>query len=192
MAAWWSGLAVDLQVFYAIGILSTFILFLQIALMLVGFDHDIHTGDVDMGGPADHPGGLHILSIRTVVAFFVGFGWTGVIALQNKLPMPIALALSMLVGGAFMGAVFFIMKTLHGLRHSGTLDYKNAIGKIGSVYLPIPGNRSGPGQVEVLVQGRLAIVQAYTNSKEKIPNHTKVKVVDVVDPQTLLVEPLGN
>ena len=181
----------EVQLFYIVGIISSLALLVQIVLLLIGFDHDISAGDVDMGGPADHPGGLHILSVRTVVAFFVGFGWTGVIALQSKLSLPATLLMSVAVGGVFMMSIFYIMKTLHGMRDSGTLDYKNAIGKVGSVYLPIPAKRSGPGQVEILVQGRLIIVQAYTDSNEKIGNHVKVRVTELVDPQTLLVEPLG-
>jgi hypothetical protein len=49
---------------------------------------------------------------------------------------------------------------------------------------------SGPGQVEVLVQGRLCVVQAFTRSAHKIAARARVKVVDVLDQQTLLVEPL--
>lgn len=192
MAAWWESMSFEMQIFYMIGLVSTFVLLAQIVLMLIGFDHDVHTGDADMGGSADHPGGLHIFSLRTITAFFVGFGWTGVIAIQKNLPFAGVLCLATLVGGIFMGAVFYVMKMLHGLRASGTLDYKNAVGQTGSVYLPIPPNRSGPGQIEVMVQGRLVVVQAYTNSNQKIENRMKVKVVDLIDRQTLLVEPLGR
>lgn len=192
MGAWWGSMVFEIQVFYAIGIVSSLILLAQMVLVLIGFDHDLSAGDADMTGAAEHPGGLHILSVRTVVAFFVGFGWTGVIALQNNLSLAATVILSVLVGGLFMLIVYYVMKSLHGMRDSGTLDYKNAIGKVGTVYLPIPPNRSGPGQIEIQIQGRLMVVQAYTASGQKIANHAKVKVVELVDPQTLLVEPLAG
>ncbi|OGH60672.1 MAG: hypothetical protein A3G34_11140 [Candidatus Lindowbacteria bacterium RIFCSPLOWO2_12_FULL_62_27] len=184
-------MSTELQIFYAIGILSTLILVAQLILMLFGLDHDATVGDVDMEGPTDHPGGLHILSVRTVVAFFVGFGWTGVIAIENKLPLYGTVILAALVGSVFLFFVFSVMRSLHRLRDSGTLNYRNAVGKVGSVYLPIPANRAGPGQIEILVQGRLTVVQAFTNAGQRIENQAKVRVVDLVDPQTLLVEPLG-
>jgi hypothetical protein len=78
------------------------------------------------------------------------------------------------------------------LRQEGTINYANAVGKIGSVYLPIPPHRKGIGQVEVLVQGRLKIVQAITDNDKKIGNRVAVRVTELVDTQTILVEPLEN
>ena len=51
-------------------------------------------------------------------------------------------------------------------------------------------SKNAPGQVEVMVQGRLRVVQALTRSETGLPNRKRVKVVDVVDQTTLLVEPL--
>ena len=89
-----------------------------------------------------------------------------------------------------MLGVFFLMRFLYGLRASGTLDYRNAIGQVGVVYLPIPGGMAGPGQVEVTVQGRLRVVQAFTREAGRIPNRARIRVVDVMDQNTLVVEPL--
>lgn len=95
------------------------------------------------------------------------------------------------VGTAFMFGVFFLMKSLHSMRHSGSLDYKNAIGNIGTVYLPIPANMEDFGQVEILVQSRLVVVNAYTRSSDAIPSQTKVKVTEMLDQQSLIVETLS-
>jgi acylphosphatase len=51
---------------------------------------------------------------------------------------------------------------------------------------------SKPGQVEVRVQGRLRVVQAFTRAGHEIPNQARVKVVDVLDQNTLIVEPLDT
>ena len=84
------------------------------------------------------------------------------------------------------------MSYLHSLREEGTLNYKNCIGETGIVYLPIPPNRKGMGQIEVMVQGRLRIVKVLTDEEEKIPNQTAVRVTDAIDQQTLLVSSLEN
>ncbi len=181
----------ELHIFYSIGILATVVLLLQMCLMLVGADHDMHVGDADMSGAGEHSSGLHLLSIRTIVSFFVGFGWMGVVALKRQMSLPATIAMAVLVGGVFMFLVFYLMKSLHSLRSSGSLDYRNAIGQTGSVYLTIPANHAGPGQIEVMIQGRLSVVHAYTKSGQPLANSSKVRVVGLIDQQTLLVEPLS-
>ena len=76
------------------------------------------------------------------------------------------------------------------MEESGSIDYQSAVGVIGTVYLPIPANRSMPGKVELLIQGRLRVIDAYTNSDSDLPAQTRVTVVSVVDQSTVLVKPL--
>jgi hypothetical protein len=189
MEAWWNTLGTPLQVYYGIAIVTTFLLFLQLLLSLIGLDHDVD--GFDLGDVADaHDSGVSVVSIRSVLAFFTGFGWGGVVSLRQGLTVFAATVVATVAGVALTAMVVGLMRALYGMRYSGTLDYTNAIGVVGNVYLPIPGAMQGPGQVEVLVQGRLAVVQAFTRSPERIPNRTRVKVVDTLDQQTLLVEPL--
>jgi hypothetical protein len=186
--AWWDSLTLALQVYFGIAIVATFVLFLQLLLAVFGFDFD---ADVDFDTGVDgHDGGTGVLSVRSVTAFMVGFGWGGVIAIRQGLSVLSATAVALAAGGALMAVVVVLMRAVYGLRYSGSIDYKNAIGVVGNVYLPIPGDMAGPGQVEVMVQGRLAVVQAFTRSPEKLPNQTRVRVIDTLDQQTLIVEPV--
>lgn len=191
MEAWWDSLTTALQVFYAIALFTSALMVLQLLAAIVG----IGDGDADSG--FDHAddvgdGGMHVLSVRTVVAFFTGFGWGGVVALRQGMSLVGAIVVAVLAGSVLMLAVFFLMRALFALRYSGTLDYRNAVGNIGNAYVPVPGKMAGPGQVEVLVQGRLAVVRAFTRAPETIPTRTPIRVVDVLDQQTLVVEPLGS
>ena len=185
MEAWWATLNEPLRWFYAIAITTSALMVFQLILMMFGMDADDFDDPGD-SGDAD----VHVLSVRTVTAFFAGFGWTGVAALQSGASLPKALIAASLVGAMFMGGVLLLMKALYSMRHSGTLDYRNAIGEIGSVYLRIPPAMSDPGQVEVTVQGRLRVVEAFTRATAQIPNQARVRVVDVMDQNTLIVEPL--
>ncbi len=45
----------------------------------------------------------------------------------------------------------------------------------------------GMGQIQVEVQGRLSVVNAVSDSEEKIENRTAVRVDSLVDSRTLLV-----
>lgn len=187
MEAWWATLNEPLRWFYAIAITTSLLMVFQLVLMIFGFDAD------DLESAADAvEGEVHVLSVRTVTAFFAGFGWTGVAALESGASLPLALVLAVAVGGVFMGGVLLLMRALYGMRHSGTLDYHNAIGQVGSVYVRIPAGMSDSGQIQVSVQGRLIVAEAFTRSPTEIPSRAPVKVVDLLDQNTLVVEPLDS
>lgn len=184
MELWWGSLGTSLRVFYGIAIASSVLLVLQLAALLFGLD-----GDHDFDG-GDHDSGLGIVSIRSVTAFFTGFGWGGVVAIKQGLGLGASIAVALITGGGLMAAVVLLMRGFASLRYSGTLDYQNAVGKVGNVYMAVPAAMGGPGQIEVLVQGRSAIVQAFTRSPERLAPRARVRVTEVLDAQTLVVEPL--
>lgn len=185
MELWWGSLGTSLRVFYGIALAASVLLVLQLIAMLFGLDHD---GDAFDG---DHDSGLGILSMRSITAFFTGFGWGGVVAIKEGFGLTVAIVVALATGGALMAAVVAMMRGFASLRHSGTLDYANAVGNVGSVYVAVPGAMAGPGQIEVLVQGRAAIVQAFTRSPERLPPRARVRVVETLDQQTVVVEPLA-
>lgn len=191
MIDYWLHLTPTMKMFVGIGAVSSAVLTLQMVLAMFGGDMDGLDADVDI--PDTGEGGASgILSIRTIGAFFTGFGWSGAAMLQAGHGTGAATFVGILVGSIFMALIFYLMTYLHSLRQEGTIDYANAVGKIGSVYLPVPPHRKGLGQVEVLVQGRLKIVQAITDNDKKIGNRVAVRVTELVDTQTILVEPLEN
>lgn len=185
MDLWWGSLGTSLRVFYGIALGASVLLVLQLVALLFGLDHD---GDAFDG---DHDSGLGILSVRSLTAFFTGFGWGGVVAIKEGFGLTAAIVAALATGGALMAAVVAMMRGFASLRHSGTLDYANAVGNVGSVYMAVPGAMAGPGQVEVEVQGRSAIVQAFTRSPERLPPRARVRVVETLDQQTVVVEPLA-
>lgn len=190
MDAWWSALGTPEQVFFGIAFVSTAVLVVQVALMLFGMgDFDMDVDGVD--GLDAHDSGFGLISVRSILGFLTGFGWTGALAMDSGLGLGISLVLAMVVGGLAMASIAALMRLLYGLGEEGTLDYANAVGEVGSVYLPIPAAMAGSGQVEVRVQSRLRTVRAFTRSEEALENRRPVKVVGVIDQQTLLVEPLG-
>ena len=191
MIDYWLHLTPTMKMFVGIGAVSSAVLTLQMVLAMFGGDMDGLDADVDIPD-AGEGGASGILSIRTIGAFFTGFGWSGAAMLQAGYGTGAATFVGIVVGSIFMALIFYLMTYLHSLRQEGTINYANAVGKIGSVYLPIPPHRKGIGQVEVLVQGRLKIVQAITDNDKKIGNRVAVRVTELVDTQTILVEPLEN
>lgn len=178
---WWGSLEGAYRVFYAIGIVSALALLIQVVLTVFGLDDLIDAVDGE---------GTSLLSLRTVSGFLAGFGWTGVVMMRAGHSTLAASLGGAVVGLLFAGILFAVMRVLMGLRHSGNVDYRNAVGVVGKVYAPVGGGLEKPGQVEVLVQGRLRTVAAMTRHGRDLPTLTRIRVVDILDPNTLLVAPL--
>lgn len=186
MFDWWGDLTGDLKVFYLIGIIAGLFLLIQILLLAFGADLD---ADVDTDfDVAD--GDFGFLSIRSLTAFFFGFGWAGVAAKEAERSTTSSILIGLGVGLAMFILVALLWRQFAKLGESGSVDYHTAVGQTGSVYIPIPAKRAKPGKVEVMVQGRLKVIDAYTESAEAISSNVRVRIIDVIDPSTVLVEPV--
>lgn len=188
MIDWWNSLFLAKQVFYAIGIASIAILLIQIFLTFLGIDTH-HDADL---APGDHDSGLSFLSIRTITAFFVGFGWGGVIILNHGHSLAAAILGGCATGLVFLFVTAFLIHNLLRLQSSGNLDYHNAIGIVGTVYSTIPAAEAGGGQLELMLQGRLTMAEAYIRAERDLKRNTKARVVALIGESTLLVEPLHH
>ncbi len=198
---WWDGLNFVLKIFYTIGMFSTAIIGVQTLLSMIGIggDHDVDfAGDVDVDVdvvdhsgelPSDADDGVGFLSVRTIVGFLAGFGWAGAAAITLGSNLFVGLIIAVITGIAMMFALYGLMKLFWSMREDGTLDYANAIGEVGSVYLPIPGNGEKPGQIEVMVQGRLQVIPAFTSKPDRIGNREKVLVIGLNEDNSLQVIP---
>jgi len=186
MTEWWQTLSDAARLFWSIAIGATFIQILLFAASFLG-GHDFdHSPD---GAETDSVEGVKLVSIRAIIAFLVGFGWTGGLLLAKGLSLLTVVAAALAVGLVFMAVIFLIMRAMMSLRADGTLDYANAIGVTGRVYVTIPAKREGSGQVEIMIQGRLATVQAVTESDHALSPQTSVKVTAVDNGNILVVTP---
>ena len=188
MTEWWVALEGDEKIFYGIAFASSLVMFIQFVLTLVGGAFDVADGEFEVEGT---DGDLGVLSIMTICAFFVGFGWGGITALNMyDGDIFIATIVGFITGSLFLFAVLWTMRGLHSLKEDGTVDIKNSVGTNGRVYLPIPPNREGTGQVQIVIQGREREVIALTDSDEELENRTRITVLKQIDPQTVLVGPI--
>ncbi|MBN1486110.1 MAG: hypothetical protein JW981_00625 [Anaerolineae bacterium] len=198
MVEFWGALSGVEQVFYIIAIVSSAILVVQFILNLMGLAGDELDFDTDLDVVGDFDGdvevsdfdiqdGLGIFSIRTILAFLVGFGWTGVVTLNMNIPLFISILIALLVGVVFMLVVFWLMRLIYGLSESGNIRIENAVGATGKVYLPVAAKGTGVGQVQVVVQGRLRELPAVTDMDEALATGTPIRVVKMLDDDTLVV-----
>jgi hypothetical protein len=184
MLEWFDSLNGTAKFFWTIAIGASVFQVLLFIGSLFGMDgHDVDHPD---GGGME---GAKFLSVRAIVAFLVGFGWTGALLLGDGVSLFHATLAALLGGAVFMLVVYGILRTLVGMSADGTLNYQNAIGESGHVYVTIPPDRSGSGQIEILFQGRLVTANAVTDELEALPPHTQVIVKAVQGHTTLVVSP---
>jgi len=183
LSGWWQDLARSQQVFYGIALLAAAAILLMALLALVGFgDHDVDTLDVDDGSS--------LFSVKPVTGFFFGFGWAGGAAIENGASLTLAMLLAGLAGALAMGSIAAILKASLRLRSSGNLRKELAVGKVATVYVTIPPARVGAGQVEIPLDGRTVTLGALQVGEQPIPAHAKVRVLELIDSDTVRVEPL--
>lgn len=182
MNEWWLSLTEASRVFWGIALAaSLFQVLVFLGSLVSGHELDHSTHD---GGGSDH--GIKILSVRAVVAFFVGFGWAGVLFLADGRSLAVVTVIAVFAGIVFMAVIFLVMRFLMALRANGTMDYANAVGQSGHVYVTIPALHAGQGQVEIMIQGRLTTALAVTQYSQPLAPQTPV-VVESIEGQTLLV-----
>ena len=186
---WFKELSSPQQIFWGISLIFSVLFLIQFVVSLFGFDFD---SDIEADAADVDAGGLEVdfslFSVRSIIAFFTFFGWTGVLLLGTNKPIGTTVLLASLSGLGAMLIVAYMMYLFTKLGQSGNIDLDAALFKTATVYLPIPPNRSGIGKVNVLVGNSIRELRAVTEG-EGIPNGKKVRVIEVMKENILLVEP---
>ena len=192
---WWSSMSTLEQVLFVLASSSTAIMIIFLILLLLGFDTDEFDGvdlpDMDVDGINDDPltgiAGLKVLTLRGVLVFLAIGSWTAFL-LVGALNVWFGLLIGLATGviAAYIQALAF--RATLKLESAGNVDYQNAVGKTGTVYLRIPKNRSGKGKISLILQDRLVEVDAITEEDEDIMPKSSVEVVRLLDSATLIVK----
>ena len=196
LSEWFNQLDPTLKLFWGIAIFASIVVLIQTCMSFVGMG-DVDTGDVDVDFDADtdadadsldHAGAMHLLSIRNVFYFLLGFGWAGV-SLWNTIPnRAILYAVAALVGCLFVAIFLFLFKQMMKLQSNGAFNINDAVGRVCDVYLRIPAKNQGMGKVQISFNGSVQELDARTEG-EQIPSGAKVRVLRVIDKKVLEVEP---
>lgn len=189
---WYNSLDSSMQVFWGIAIVSSFIFTIQFILSFIGMDSeadvDFDVPDTDFDGDTmSAGGGLSLFSIRSLVNFFVGYGWAGV-CLSGSVSNQLLLHILCIAFGMLLGSLWFIIRRQMGkLEHNAAFNVSQTVGKTCSVYLRIPASRQGKGKIQVSVGGAIHEIDALTDSETEIPTGATVQVIEQINSQTVLV-----
>ncbi len=191
----WTQVGLLEQVFWVVAIPATVVFLILLALTMFGGDADTGVdvdSDVDSGLADGDSIPFQFISLKNIVAFFAVFGWSGIGFVNAGLAPWLVILLAVVCGLLMMLLMATLFYLMSRLAESGTLKMKNAVGKLGEVYLVIPANRGGLGKVQLNVQGSLRTLDAITDDMENIPTSSIIQVIDVIDEQILLVKKQGK
>lgn len=198
MMEWWTGIGLVGQIYALIAIPSTLVLVVQTVLLIFGIGgDDIDSDGIDLNGNGmgDTPGdgsesGLALFSIRGIMAMAAIGGWSGLVMHSSGIALPITVLLSLAFGFLALVGIAYIMKVAVKLQDSGNIDLGSAIGKVGTVYIPVPGNMTGSGKINLTVQERFIEIGAVTTADRKLATGESVRVIATDETGLVVVEPL--
>ncbi len=199
MVEWWSTLGVAMKVLWAVTLSASLIFVIQTIMTFLGADAgdmDFDTdAPVDIDDPASFDGhtGMNLYTFRNFINFLLGFGWTAILLKEDITSVPVLLIVATLVGIALVAIVMYLFKWLNNMQASGNIDvYKHAVGSLGRVYLTIPENRRGLGKVQITIKNAVREYEAVTDEDEPLKTGDAIKVVEVLNPSTMLVEKINS
>ena len=161
---------------------------LQVVLQLLGGGVN---GDTHIGIDGGHPSAdlsFKMLSLQGLTAFFMMFGLVGLaLRIDSGTGVFVSLVGAAVAGVSSGWVISRIFRLFSRLQSSGTLDMWQAMGVTGTVYLTVAKEK--PGKVQINIANRLMTVDAVTDSPEPLVTGSRVRVVNVVQENVVVVEP---
>ena len=173
------------MIYWGTALVASVAFCIQTIMLFVGFDADADFSGGDVEFDAD---GMNLVSVKTVVCFLLGFGWTGVIGYGITDNKNLLAGIAVGVGVAFMLLIALLLKQVLRLSKDNTFSTHHVIGATAEVYLRIPGGEDA-GKITVSHEGSLHELLAMAEGP--IATGQKVKVVDVIDESCVRVVPLS-
>lgn len=188
-------------------LVGTGLFLLRMGLMLLGHGHagdmhpgDLHTADAhalenpahahNLQDPHNAAGAFKLLSIQALMAFAMGFGWGGIAGLYTfQWSFPRSIIAGVAAGAAMVWVLAALLRAVGLLQRDGATHLESAVGCEGEVYVGIPPEGQGAGQVRVVVSDRLRIVNA-RSLEGPLATQSKVRILHVNPDNTVAVAPV--
>ena len=195
MTEWWTSLDLFMKILWCIAIASSLIFIIETVLTFIGADVEMDMDtDFDMsdGGFEGDPS-MNLYTFRNLVNFLLGMSWTAILLQEQIASKALLMVIAFAVGALLVFAVMMMFKGLSKMQQSGNIDlYKSAVGCNGKVYLTVPSERKGSGKVQISINDSIREYDALTDSEDDLKTGTSIKVVEVLDASTLLVEEINS
>lgn len=178
-----------LRTFWFIALPASLIFLVQTIMTFIGADAtDGIDADFDSNLTDTHAP-FQLFSLRNLINFLLGAGWGG-ISFYNSIDNKTALILvSAAIGVAFVAAFFFIIRQVQRFGEDNSFNINLTLNQTGTVYIPVPENKTGTGKIQVSVKGSVHELNAITLN-ERIPTGTLIRIIKIETSNLVLVEKL--
>lgn len=193
MTEWWTSLDLFMKILWCIAIASSLIFIIETVLTFIGADVEMDTDfDIADGGFEGDPS-MNLYTFRNLVNFLLGMSWTAILLNEQIKSKALLMLIAFAVGAAIVFAVMMMFKGLSKMQQSGNINvFESAVGCSGKVYLTVPGERKGQGKVQININNSVREYDALTDSEDDLKTGTSIKVTEVLDASTLLVEEINS
>ena len=165
--------------YYYLAIFATITFVIKLIIFSIcGGDSEVHA---DFNTETDSDVSFNFLSVQSILAFLMGFGWMGYtclhqIGMQTHIK---PLLISFGVGVVFMFLNTYLMFLVRKLEKRVKVDKTTALNRAGKAYTSFAPQATG--QIEIEVSGKLSIENAKNDTDEQINAFEQIKVTKVVD-----------
>ncbi len=177
--------------FTAPALFGTGFLLIQMVLGEIGTDGALDL-DIDVDIEADHPGSeFGLLSAQSISAFLMGYGWIGFAAYRFlDLGFTGAAVIGVAAGVGVAWMMIWLLRSMLKLQNNTNVRIGMARGMVGEVYVSVPPEGTGRGEVVLVINGSrhsYFAIQDGEGSDQAIETHTRVKVRDVDTASNILI-----
>ena len=195
---WWGALTSTEQVFWGIAVVFSVLGFIQFVLSLFGLDFDgeleeqqikLRTATLNVEEAKIQ---FNIFSARNVIIFFAFFGWASLLLLQGGKPLTISLIVAAVVGSIAMIVVGYVLYRFAKMTRGENFDLNEILFSTAEVQVTIPASQTGQGKIRFYHGKVLRETEAITSHITSLPKASRVRIVDVIDKNLVVVEPFNG
>ena len=165
-------LAIAMTIFFVVKLL---------VFSLFGMDD----GDGDLVG-TDVDTGFSFISLQSVLAFLMGFGWLGYTAVRFNFSALISVVFAIIGGLILMGISVWLVFLMKKLNSTPKYDLNSLVEKTGTSYTKF--DAKGTGKIQIEFNGKLETFDAWNETEEAIESFKNIKVLKIVDNKIFVCE----
>lgn len=183
LGEWWTSIGWAKQIFWSLAIVASFLLFLWFILHLFGLEFEQEE-------EATEKKRSPVIDVKSILLFFVFLGWSAFFIIKENILIP-GLLYAILISIALIVAIRVASRFFSYRFQSRHIDIKKVRESTGEVLVSIPPHRNGFGKVHLNMRGAPNELEAMTAGQAIQPGMS-VRVVDVIDEDVLVVEPVNR
>ena len=172
------------QVFYNIALFSTIFFIIKLIIFMVfGGDTEVNA---DFNSEFDSDPSFNFISVQSLLAFLMGFGWMGYASLEWKFSALISIVFAIAGGLILMSISVWLVFMMRKLNSTPKYDLNSLVEKTGTSYTKF--DAKGTGKIQIEFNGKLETFEAWNETEESIESFKNIKVIKIVDNKIFIQE----